>query len=100
MTIFKKEPKEQEKLYSIALIFSDGHREYHDFSSIQILENCLIVIDPIDEIPCEVHCIPFTSLQSFIFDVDAIKDKKTNLKLEEIADIFNKKKEEKDGKQS
>lgn len=99
MTVFKKEPKEREKLYSIALIFSDGHREYHDFSSIKILDNCLIVVDPTDEIPCEVHCIPFTSLQSFIFDMDAIKDKKTNLNFDGLVDIY-KKKEEDNGKQS
>ena len=97
MPFNKKEKKSEEKLYSIAIIFNDDRRAHYDFSSIKILENILIVIDPLDEIPCEVHCIPFSSIQSFIFDADALKDGKTNLWYNGLIDICTKKEEKTDG---
>ena len=63
----------------IVIVFTDDRREHLDFSSIKILENCLVVIDPVNEIPCEVHCYPLTSIRSFIFDYDTIKEGRTNL---------------------
>ena len=82
MSILKKEIKKQEKAYTVVVVFNDGseRREYLDASCISISEGCLIVVDPLDYVPCEVHCYPLTSVKSFIFDVEAVKDGKTNFK--------------------
>ena len=69
----------REKCYQVAIVFTDGSREYHEASSIKILDGCLVLIDPKDVVPCEVHCFPFASIKSFIFDIDAVKGNATNL---------------------
>ena len=72
--------EQKEKTFDVVIIFTDGHREHHDFSYIKIFEGCLVVIDPLNEIPCEVHCFPLSVIQSFIFDADVIKTNRSNIK--------------------
>ena len=64
--------EDTEKIFDVVIIFSDGHREHHDFATLKILEGCLMVVDPENVIPREVHCFPLTGIRSFIFDADAI----------------------------
>ena len=77
----------RENTYQIAIVFTDGSREYHDVSAIKVLDGCLIIVDPEDMIPCEVHCFPFTSIKSFIFDVDAIGSRITNLRVSDVSTV-------------
>ena len=70
---------DRENSYQIAIVFTDGSRVYYDVSCIKILEGCLVIVDPIDMIPCEIHCFPFTSIKSFIFDAEAAKNHVVNI---------------------
>ena len=94
MTYISKEDvqKEQkEKIFDVVIMFTDGHREHHDFSYLKIFEGCLVVVDPLNEIPCEVHCFPLGVIQSFIFDADVLKHGSSNIKQEaKNGDAVNK----------
>ena len=42
------------------------------FSKLLITTGCLMVIDPENEVPCEVHCYSMSSVDRFIFDNKAL----------------------------
>ncbi len=44
------------------------------FSKLLITTGCLMVIDPENEVPCEVHCYSMSSVDRFIFDNKALVD--------------------------
>ena len=44
------------------------------FSKLIIAAGCLMVIDPENEIPCEVHCYSMSSVDRFMFDNKALVD--------------------------
>ena len=92
MIFNKREQKQPEKIYSIAITLTDNTPTKHmDASSIKIFGGCLIVVDPLNEIPCEVHCYPLSSIKSFIFDVEAVKDGKVNITMEDLFDVGDEK---------
>lgn len=52
----------------------DTKRVQHEASKIFIDNNCLMVVDPENEIPREVHCYPLSTIERFVFDYDAMID--------------------------
>lgn len=42
------------------------------FSKLLITTGCLMVVDPVNEVPCEVHCYSMSAIEKFIFDNKAL----------------------------
>lgn len=70
----RKVEKPEDKYYTVMIKFQNGDREYVDASEIKIFGGCLVIVDPKNCIPCEVHCYPLAQIRSFIFDFKAVED--------------------------
>ena len=80
--------KPEEKVFSIAIKlakeqgsvpYSSGDRITLEASEIKIEGGCLIIVDPENYIPREVHCYPLSSVRQFIFDYEAIEKGKVEI---------------------